>query len=198
IFQFAAQGAPLLDAHPMPSPNPALRAVPAPNRQRPGSGALLPLISKAPLPAQTQLRTCSRRFRPFSVARRSGDRLMIATMTAAALGAREGTFFGEPGGLAYLSFTEAWERFSYYGMTALLVLYMTQQLLLPGHVEHIAGFAAFRSSLEGVFGPMTTLALASQIVGLYTGLVYFTLVLGGVIADRIIGRRTAVILEAAI
>jgi len=73
------------------------------------------------------------------------------------------TFFGEPPALGYLSFTEAWERFSYYGMTALLVLYMSQQLLLPGHVEHVAGFAAFRNGLESVFGPMSTLALASQI-----------------------------------
>ncbi|MBS0386770.1 MAG: peptide MFS transporter [Proteobacteria bacterium] len=118
-------------------------------------------------------------------------------MTAAVtMAARERTFFGEPRGLAYLSFTEAWERFSYYGMTALLVLYMTQQLLLPGHVEHIAGFPAFRVTLESVFGPMTTLALASQIMGLYTGFVYFTPVLGGIVADRIIGRRTAVIMGA--
>lgn len=47
------------------------------------------------------------------------------------------TFFGEPIGLAYLSFTEAWERFSYYGMTALLVLYMSQALFLPGRVENV-------------------------------------------------------------
>jgi POT family proton-dependent oligopeptide transporter len=73
------------------------------------------------------------------------------------------TFFGEPIGLAYLSFTEAWERFSYYGMTALLVLYMTQALFTPGHIEHIAGFESLRHALESVFGPMSTLALASQI-----------------------------------
>lgn len=105
-------------------------------------------------------------------------------------------FFGQPMALAYLSFTEAWERFSYYGMTAILVLYMSQALLLPGHVEHIAGFTTFRSALESVFGPMTTLALASQIMGLYTGLVYFTPVLGGWVADRWIGRRLAVMLGA--
>lgn len=117
-------------------------------------------------------------------------------MTTATIGARERSFFGEPRGLAYLSFTEAWERFSYYGMTALLVLYMTQQLLLPAHVGHVAGFAAFRAGLQSLFGPMTTLALASQIVGLYTGFVYFTPVLGGWIADRIIGRRAAVVIGA--
>ena len=55
------------------------------------------------------------------------------------------TFMGHPRGLFYLAFTEAWERFSYYGMTALVVLYMVNQLLLPGHVEHIAGFARFRA-----------------------------------------------------
>jgi POT family proton-dependent oligopeptide transporter len=117
-------------------------------------------------------------------------------MTVAFPGAGERTFFGEPTGLAFLSFTEAWERFSYYGMTALLVLYMTQQLLLTGHVENIVGFPAFRASLESVFGPMTTLALASQIMGLYTGFVYFTPVLGGWIADRFIGRRAGVVVGA--
>lgn len=109
---------------------------------------------------------------------------------------RPRTFFGQPMALAYLSFTEAWERFSYYGMTALLVLYMSQQLLLQGHIGNIAGFPAFRAALESVFGPMTTLALASQIMGLYTGLVYFTPVLGGWLADRWIGRRLAVMVGA--
>ena len=108
-------------------------------------------------------------------------------------GRREPTFFGEPIGIAYLAFTEAWERFSFYGMTALMVLYMSQQLLLPGHVEHIAGFKPFRAGIEAVFGPLSPLALASTIFGLYTGLVYFTPVFGGLIADRWIGRRPAVL-----
>jgi proton-dependent oligopeptide transporter, POT family len=106
------------------------------------------------------------------------------------------TFLGEPRALAYLAFTEAWERFSYYGMTALLVLYMTHALVLPGHVEHIAGFTAFRAALQSVFGPLSTLALASQIFGLYSGFVYFTPVFGGWIADRWIGQRNAVVLGA--
>jgi POT family proton-dependent oligopeptide transporter len=118
--------------------------------------------------------------------------------SAAPPAAARKTFFGEPRAIAYLAFTEAWERFSYYGMTALLVLYMTQQLLLPGHVGRVAGFAAFRQMLEGVFGPMTTLALASQIYGLYSGFVYFTPVLGGMIADRWIGRRNAVMAGAVL
>jgi POT family proton-dependent oligopeptide transporter len=108
------------------------------------------------------------------------------------------TFFGEPIGLLYLSFTEAWERFSYYGMTALLVLYMSQSLFLPGHVEHVAGFTAFRAGVEAVFGRMSTLALASQVFGLYTGFVYFTPVFGGLIADRFLGRRRAVMLGAVL
>jgi POT family proton-dependent oligopeptide transporter len=107
-----------------------------------------------------------------------------------------GGFFGHPKGLAYLAFTEAWERFSYYGMTALLVLYMVNQLLLPGHVEHVVGFAGFRHALESVFGPLSTQALASQIFGLYSGFVYFTPVLGGLVADRWIGQRNAVVLGA--
>lgn len=106
------------------------------------------------------------------------------------------TFFGQPHGLAFLAFTEAWERFSYYGMTALLALYMIGQLLLPGHVEQIAGFAAFRAGVERVTGPLSNQALASQIFGLYSGFVYFTPVLGGWLADRFIGRRVAVIAGA--
>ena len=103
------------------------------------------------------------------------------------------SFLGHPKGLAYLAFTEAWERFSYYGMSALLVLYMVNQLLLPGHVEHVAGFAAFRSMIEGTFGPLSTQALASQIFGLYSGFVYFTPVIGGWLGDRI-GQRSAVVI----
>jgi POT family proton-dependent oligopeptide transporter len=81
-------------------------------------------------------------------------------------------------------------------MTALVVLYMVNQLLLPGHVENIAGFAGFRSAIESVVGPLSTQALASQIFGLYTGFVYFTPLLGGLIADRWIGQRNAVVLGA--
>lgn len=111
---------------------------------------------------------------------------------------RQRTFFGEPRALGYLAFTEAWERFSYYGMTALLVLYMSQALIMPGHIEHVVGFTAFRSIVEGVFGRMSAIALSSQIFGLYTGLVYFTPVLGGWVADRWMGQRNAVALGAVL
>src|SRR5260221_379131 len=57
---------------------------------------------------------------------------------------------GHPRGLFYLAFTEAWERFSYYGMTGLLALYMVNQLLLAGHVEHIGGFSVFRAALQAL------------------------------------------------
>src|SRR4030095_1603734 len=109
---------------------------------------------------------------------------------------KQPTLLGHPKGLFYLAATEAWERFSYYGMTALVVLYMVNQLLLPGHVENIGGFTGFRTTLESVFGPMSTQALASQIFGLYSGFVYFTPVLGGWIADRLIGQRNAVVAGA--
>jgi POT family proton-dependent oligopeptide transporter len=111
---------------------------------------------------------------------------------------RRGTFFGEPPALGFLAFTEAWERFSYYGMTALLALYMTQALFSPEHIGHVVGFAAFRAGLEAVFGHMSTIGLASQINGLYTGFVYFTPVFGGWLADRFIGRRNAVMLGAVL
>src|SRR3954466_11515017 len=78
-------------------------------------------------------------------------------------------------------------------MSALVVLYMVNQLLLPGHVEHVAGFATFRGIIEGTFGSLSTQALASQIFGLYSGFVYFTPVIGGWIGDRI-GQRSAVVI----
>jgi len=122
--------------------------------------------------------------------------LTAARATPAAEEPRSGGFLGHQKGLFYLAFTEAWERFSYYGMSALLVLYMVNQLLLPGHVEHVAGFAGFRHALESLFGPLSTQALASQIFGLYSGFVYFTPVVGGWVADRWIGQRNAVVLGA--
>src|SRR6185437_16514452 len=96
-------------------------------------------------------------------------------------------FLGHPRGLAFLAFTEAWERFSYYGMQTLLVLYMTKQLLRPGHIERIAGFGPFRAVLEHGHA-MTIVALASAIFGLYTAMVYATPALGGLLADRVLGR----------
>ena len=107
------------------------------------------------------------------------------------------SFLGHPRGLAYLAFTEAWERFSYYGMQTLLVLYMAHQLLLPGHVEHIAGFTAFRAAVEHAYGgPLSVVALASAIFGLYTGLVYLTPIAGGLIADRWLGRTRTITIGA--
>ena len=106
------------------------------------------------------------------------------------------TLFGHPRGLFFLAFTEVWERFSFYGMQALLVLYMVDELLLPGHVEYIAGFSGMRAAIEWLTGPLSTQALASQIFGLYAGFVYFTPVFGGFIADRWIGQRNAVVMGA--
>src|SRR5438128_4709768 len=103
------------------------------------------------------------------------------------------SFIGHPRGLAYIAFTEAWERFSYYGMQTLLVLYMVGQLLQPGHIEKIAGFAGFRAALETIYGgPLSVVALSSAIFGLYTGLVYLTPIAGGIIADRWLGRTRTI------
>jgi len=121
---------------------------------------------------------------------------MLSTVEVTGKRAGDATFLGQPKGLFYLAFTEAWERFSFYGMTALVVLYMVNQLLLPGHVEHIGGFSGFRAALESIVGPLSTQALASQIFGLYSGFVYFTPLLGGMIADRWIGQRNAVVIGA--
>ena len=81
-------------------------------------------------------------------------------------------FFGHPTGLSTLFYTEMWERMSYYGMRALLVLYMTLSIQ------------------EGGLG--ITVASATAIYGLYTGAVYFMGLPGGWIADRMIGSQNAI------
>jgi POT family proton-dependent oligopeptide transporter len=81
------------------------------------------------------------------------------------------TFFGHPRGLATLFFTELWERFSYYGMRALLILFMTAPLA--------AGGLGFDTGKAGI------------IYGTYVGMVYFTALPGGWLADRFLGQRRA-------
>ena len=108
------------------------------------------------------------------------------------------SFIGHPRGLAYIAFAEAWERFSYYGMQALLVLYMVNRLLHPQHVDHIAGFGPFRHLIESFRGPLDVQPLASTIFGLYTGLVYLTPIVGGLIADRWLGRTFTITIGASL
>ncbi|HET7161461.1 MAG TPA: peptide MFS transporter [Rhodanobacteraceae bacterium] len=105
---------------------------------------------------------------------------------------RPRTFLGHPRGLLTLALAESFERFSYYGMQSLLVLYLIHSLLQPGHVEHVLGFATLRHGIEAVTGPLSDAALASQIFGLYAGMVYLTPLFGGLLADRVLGRTTAV------
>ena len=106
-------------------------------------------------------------------------------------------FLGHPIGLIYLVFAEAFERFSYYGMRALLTLYLAQQLLLPGHVEHVVGFTWFSHLLEHVYGPMKVAGMTSVIVGLY-GFTYLTPLFGGFIADQWLGRRATITIGAIV
>jgi POT family proton-dependent oligopeptide transporter len=105
---------------------------------------------------------------------------------------------GHPRGLTFLFATEMWERFSYYGMRALLVLYMVKYLLLPGNGHDVIGLATLRWAFEAVSGPLGTQPFASQIYGLYTGLVYLTPFFGGIVADRVLGQRRTVIVGAAL
>jgi POT family proton-dependent oligopeptide transporter len=107
-------------------------------------------------------------------------------------------FFGHPRGLGYLAFTEVWVAFSYYGMQSLLVLYMTGYLLQPGHVQHILGFGQFRAFLTPLYGPVTGQALASAITALYGALAFGTPLLGGVIADRWLGRTRSIIVGSVL
>jgi POT family proton-dependent oligopeptide transporter len=91
-------------------------------------------------------------------------------MTTASPRVDEKTLFGHPVGLYTLFFAEMWERFSYYGMRALLVLYM------------IKGFLKLNDSS------------AYAVYGAYTALVYATPFIGGMLADRLLGARKAVVL----
>ncbi len=106
--------------------------------------------------------------------------------------------FGHPRGLTFLFTTEMWERFSYYGMRSLLVLYMTKYLLLPDHAGSVAGLLTLKGGLETIFGPLDIQPLSSQIWGLYTGLVYFTPIFGGLLADKVLGQRRTVIVGAVL
>src|SRR5580700_3104786 len=83
------------------------------------------------------------------------------------------SFFGQPRGLATLFFTEMWERFSYYGMRALLILFMTASVARGG-----LGFPVVK---------------AGAIYGFYTAMVYLLSLPGGWVADRIFGQRRAVL-----
>jgi POT family proton-dependent oligopeptide transporter len=109
-----------------------------------------------------------------------------------------GDLFGHPRGLTFLFATEMWERFSYYGMRALLVLYMAKYLLSPGRADGVIGLDGLRTMLEAMFGPLAVQPFASQIYGLYTGLVYLTPLIGGLIADQVLGQRRTVIIGATL
>jgi proton-dependent oligopeptide transporter, POT family len=117
--------------------------------------------------------------------------------TAAAPAVRR-EFLGHPPGLSFLFATEMWERFSYYGMRALLVLYMVKYVLQPDVAGSVIGLGALRHGLEFLFGPLDIQPFASQIYGFYTGLVYLTPVFGGLLADRVLGHRRTVILGASL
>lgn len=106
------------------------------------------------------------------------------------------SFFGHPKGLGFIIFTEAWERFSFYGMQSLLILYMSGYLFEPNNIEKVIGFDGFKMAIEWVFGGLSIQALSAQIFGLYVGLVYFLPVLGGLIGDRYTGRTFAVVFGA--
>ena len=107
---------------------------------------------------------------------------------------KAGELWGHPKGLFFIVFTEAWERFSFYGMQALLVLYMATYLFQPEATQNVIGFSLFAGIVEAIFGSLSVQALATQTFGLYVAFVYFSPVLGGLLGDRYLGRRTAVII----
>ncbi len=119
-------------------------------------------------------------------------------------------FLGHPIGLSFLFTTEMWERFSYYGMRAILVLYLTHYLFDPANIGHVWGYETIRNILQSMFGALDVnppqaapgepvihgQQFSSLVYGFYTGFVYLTPLLGGWLADRVIGQRKSVILGA--
>ncbi len=100
-------------------------------------------------------------------------------------------FLGHPKGLGFLGFTEACERFSYYSMQTLLTLYMVNYLLLPGRMEKVVGLSWVQAHIyHGIAGQ----PLASAIFGTYASLVYGTPIIGGIIADKWLGRDLTLII----
>src|SRR5512140_383096 len=94
---------------------------------------------------------------------------------AATRAAYERSFFGHPRGLSTLFFTEMWERFGYYGMRALLILFMTAAL-----TDKNAGLGM-------------SVADAGALYGLFIALVYLLALPGGWVADRVLGQRNTVL-----
>lgn len=103
--------------------------------------------------------------------------------------------FGHPRGLLVLFSTEMWERFSFYGMRALLILYLAKYLLIdPTRSAGVWGYSALSSFLTSVHGPLEPKAMASHIYGIYFSLAYALPILGGILADQWLGQRKTVYL----
>jgi len=110
-----------------------------------------------------------------------------------------------PSGLWILVPTEVWERFSYYGMRALLVLYMTNVLFRPGEWQSVWGiglvtglFGEPRDDLEPEARAKLVVSIASSVYGLYTALVYCTPLPGGYLSDQYFGQRRMVVFGGAV
>lgn len=101
--------------------------------------------------------------------------------------------FGHPRGLFVLAATEVWERFGFYGMRSLLILYLTQELLLPPRKDEVWGMSLFDRT-----GDLSAQIPASRIYGFYTCVAYLTPMAGGLLADRYLGRQRTVMLGAAL
>ncbi|MDE2500989.1 MAG: peptide MFS transporter, partial [Alphaproteobacteria bacterium] len=114
---------------------------------------------------------------------------------------KERTLFGHPIGLSYLFTTEMWERFSYYGMRAILIYTLTNYLLLQPTAETVIGYHALKHFFELIYNggqPLAPQPLSSIIYGNYTSFVYLTPIIGGFIADRWLGQRHSVVVGAII
>lgn len=116
---------------------------------------------------------------------------------------RAGNLWGHPRGLYVLCATELWERYSYYAMRALLILFMKDVLLARGSWTRVFGMPTLASlcgapddDADDATRDKQVLALASRVYGMYTAFVYFTPLFGGYLADGYFGTHAMIVAGA--
>ena len=130
------------------------------------------------------------------------DATALAGVTpSAVVTRRDRAFLGHPVGLGWLSASEFWERFAYYGTASILGLFLANHLLQPGNTDGVIGFPVLQDVVVWITKLLkgsapTSDGFAAAIASAYSGLVYLTPIVGGLLADRVLGRTLTVSLGA--
>lgn len=121
---------------------------------------------------------------------------MTDTTTVPVRPPRAGDSAGQPPRLAALALSELFERFAFFGMQTLLLLYLSETLLPAGASGHVLGLAALRAAATALAHPSTPMQTASLLVGLFGGMAYLAPIAGGWVADRLLGQRRTIVAGA--